>query len=95
MKVFVKPLTYNRWGLARISHRNLGSTSYIYDNTAGAGTFAYIIDTGIYVEHADFEGRATFGANFVDGDNFDGNVSKPIQTVFASLLDHFFGVIYS
>ncbi|KAK8087143.1 peptidase S8/S53 domain-containing protein, partial [Apiospora phragmitis] len=41
----------------------------------GADTYAYIIDTGIYLEHEDFEGRATFGASFVDGDasETDGN----------------------
>jgi hypothetical protein len=38
------------WGLARISHRS-GTASYVYDNTAGAGTCAYIVDTGIYVAH--------------------------------------------
>lgn len=33
------------YGLARISHRNPGATSYIYDDSAGQGTFSYIIDT--------------------------------------------------
>lgn len=33
------------YGLARISHRRPGATSYIYDSSAGAGTFSYIIDT--------------------------------------------------
>ncbi|KAK2628757.1 hypothetical protein QTJ16_001860 [Diplocarpon rosae] len=62
------------WGLSRISHREANGTSYIYDESAGEGTFAYIIDTGIYVEHAEFEGRATFGANLVgDGDDSDSN----------------------
>ena len=62
------------WGLARISHKDLGRTDYIYDGTAGAGTVSYIIDTGCLVEHVEFEGRAIFGANFVDTDNTDGNV---------------------
>ncbi|KAK4504099.1 hypothetical protein PRZ48_005014 [Zasmidium cellare] len=62
------------YGLARISHRNKGATTYIYDDTAGAGTFSYIIDTGIYTEHNDFGGRAIKGANFVpDEDDRDGN----------------------
>lgn len=52
------------YGLGRISHRNKGITDYVYDESAGAGTFAYIIDTGIFVGHNDFGGRATFGANF-------------------------------
>jgi hypothetical protein len=39
------------WGLARISHRETGATSYVYDDSAGEGTCSYVIDTGIYVEH--------------------------------------------
>ena len=40
------------WGLARISHRAAGATSYVYDESAGEGTCSYIIDTGIYVAHS-------------------------------------------
>jgi len=60
------------WGLARISHRTTGATSYVYDETAGEGTCSYIIDTGIYVAHTQFEGRATWLANFIDSSNTDG-----------------------
>jgi subtilisin family serine protease len=65
--------TGSTWGLARISHRQKASTEYLYDDTAGEGTCAYIIDTGIYTAHPDFEGRATFVKNFdtVDGSNED------------------------
>lgn len=45
------------WGLARISSRQPDSTVYIYDDSAGEGVCAYILDTGIDVEHPDFEGR--------------------------------------
>ncbi|KAI1763090.1 peptidase S8/S53 domain-containing protein [Hypoxylon sp. FL1150] len=61
------------WGLARLSSSDPGSTTYTYDDTAGEGTCAYVIDTGIYVEHEDFQGRATFLSNQVDDDNTDGN----------------------
>lgn len=57
------------WGLARISSRVPNTTNYTYDDSAGADTYAYIIDTGILLGHEDFEGRATFGASFVEGDN--------------------------
>jgi len=62
------------WGLARISHRDGNQSSYVYDSSAGAGTCSYVIDTGIYIEHSQFEGRATWLANFA-GDNraSDGN----------------------
>lgn len=39
------------WGLSRISHHSRTATGYIYDETAGAGTCSYIIDTGIYTAH--------------------------------------------
>lgn len=59
------------WGLGSISARARGATSYIYDSTAGAGTYSYIVDTGIRTTHADFGGRATFGYNAVNTDNAD------------------------
>lgn len=40
------------WGLGRISHHDKGSTSYVYDDSAGVGTCAYVIDTGIYTAHS-------------------------------------------
>jgi subtilisin family serine protease len=61
------------WGLARISQKEAGSTTYVYDSSAGEGTCSYVIDTGIYTGHSDFGGRATFAANFVDSSNTDGN----------------------
>ncbi|KAI7088576.1 hypothetical protein KC356_g3179 [Hortaea werneckii] len=68
----VNPPSY---GLVRISHRKNGASDYVYDDSAGAGTYAYIIDTGIYTQHNDFNGRATFGANFSpeENDNNDNN----------------------
>jgi len=62
------------YGLARISSRANGATSYIYDDSAGQGTYSYIIDTGIRTTHQDFGGRAVFGRSFVDGEQEgDGN----------------------
>jgi subtilisin family serine protease len=56
------------WGLGRISHRAKGSTSYIYDTTAGAGVTVYVVDTGVYTSHTQFAtGRATMGANYISG----------------------------
>ncbi|KAH6641905.1 peptidase S8/S53 domain-containing protein [Chaetomium tenue] len=61
------------WGISRLSHKSAGSTTYVYDSSAGEGTCSYVIDTGIYTAHSDFGGRATFAANFVDTSNTDGN----------------------
>lgn len=52
-------------GLARISHRaklSFGTfTKYEYDSQGGEGVDVYVIDTGINVDHAEFEGRAHWG----------------------------------
>ncbi|KAL2118706.1 hypothetical protein VTJ04DRAFT_8366 [Mycothermus thermophilus] len=61
------------WGLARLSSKTKGATTYTYDDSAGAGTCSYIIDTGIYTAHSDFEGRAIWAANYADSSNSDGN----------------------
>ncbi|RYP64566.1 hypothetical protein DL770_009175 [Monosporascus sp. CRB-9-2] len=42
---------------------------HIYYDSAGEGTYTYVIDSGIYTAHPDFEGRASFGATFVDGED--------------------------
>ncbi|KAH7251060.1 peptidase S8/S53 domain-containing protein [Fusarium tricinctum] len=60
------------WGLARLSSSRAGGKTYTYDESAGEGTCAYIIDTGIDVEHPDFDGRATFLKNFAGGSDGDG-----------------------
>lgn len=57
------------WGLGAISHAGTASTTYVYDSTAGSGTCAYVIDTGIYTAHSQFGGRATFLANYADSSN--------------------------
>lgn len=62
------------YGLARLANRNPGTTSYIYDSTAGSGVTVFVVDTGIYIDHSQFGGRATWGANFVSGSaNTDEN----------------------
>ncbi|EIM80732.1 subtilisin-like serine protease [Stereum hirsutum FP-91666 SS1] len=65
------------WGLARISHRprlSFGTfTRYEYSPDGGEGVDVYVIDTGINIHHAEFEGRAFWGKtipqNDVDEDN--------------------------
>ncbi|RDA95941.1 putative subtilisin-like protease, partial [Ophiocordyceps camponoti-saundersi (nom. inval.)] len=61
------------WGLGRISHRKPGSTTYVYDDSAGAGTCAYVIDTGIDASHPEFQGRAQQIASFIPGETTDGH----------------------
>uniref|UniRef100_A0A8H7NGM5 Peptidase S8/S53 domain-containing protein n=1 Tax=Bionectria ochroleuca TaxID=29856 RepID=A0A8H7NGM5_BIOOC len=56
-----------KWHLGSISHRAENSTEYIYDDSAAEGTFAYVVDSGIRWSHEEFERRASFGYNAVNG----------------------------
>lgn len=64
------------WGLDRIDQTETeGDNSYTYPDSAGDGVTAYVIDTGVRISHDDFEGRASYGYDAVDGDDSaeDGN----------------------
>ena len=64
------------WGLDRIDQTETeGDNAYTYPDSAGEGVTAYVIDTGVNIEHSDFEGRASHGFDAVDGDDDadDGN----------------------
>ena len=65
-------------GLARISHRKrlgLGTfTLYEHNPAGGEGVDVYIIDTGININHVEFEGRASWGKTIPQNDvDEDGN----------------------
>jgi len=61
------------WNLDRISERVLNLDGvFDYFESAGAGITVYVIDTGIYVQHQDFGGRARWGFA-VDNSQIDGN----------------------
>jgi len=63
------------WGLQRLSQqaplKNQKDTGidfqYTYDDSAGNGVDIYIIDTGVQVDHPEFEGRARFAGTFGNG----------------------------
>lgn len=65
------------WGLSRISHREPLSlwtfNKYAYNPDGGEGIKVYVVDTGINIDHVDFEGRAEWGATFASDGDFDGN----------------------
>jgi cerevisin len=49
-------------------------TQYAYDPEGGEGVDAYVIDTGINVDHVEFEGRAVWGKTIPKNDvDKDGN----------------------
>lgn len=61
------------WGLTSISSAaKANGTSYSYEDVAGEGQFAYIVDTGILDTHSEFEGsRGVKGYNAVDDVPFE------------------------
>ncbi|KAF2156552.1 subtilisin-like protein [Myriangium duriaei CBS 260.36] len=50
-------------GLALISHKKIVEGTYSYDSSAGAGTYAYVVDSGINIKHEELENRASLGYN--------------------------------
>ncbi|KAK8085927.1 alkaline protease (oryzin) [Apiospora phragmitis] len=55
--------------LARISQSQpleYSDGDYLYDSSAGEGITVYVIDSGIYIDHPDFGGRAYHGYNAID-----------------------------
>ncbi|KAF9923923.1 hypothetical protein FBU30_006039 [Linnemannia zychae] len=67
------------WGLDRIDQRpDKLDGLYHYPNSAGENITIYIIDTGVKIDHKDFEGRAQHGPVFVQSqgqilENIDRN----------------------
>ncbi|KAK7740856.1 hypothetical protein SLS62_011001 [Diatrype stigma] len=61
----VQPLA--PWGLGAISLEDSEAPmeTYFYDSAAGAGTYAYVLDSGVRTSHHEFEGRAVMGKSFV------------------------------
>ncbi|KAJ3575553.1 hypothetical protein NPX13_g3991 [Xylaria arbuscula] len=54
-------------GLIRLSHAKTGEDSYVFDDSAGQGITAYVVDTGILTTHEEFQGRATLEFNAIEG----------------------------
>ncbi|TQN63680.1 Alkaline proteinase, partial [Colletotrichum shisoi] len=59
-------------GMGATSHRSPGSTSYIYDTSAGADIFACVVDSGVLATHTQFGNRVTIGFNAFTGAHVDG-----------------------
>lgn len=68
------------WGLSRVSYNPTYDNDYIvngtywYPKSAGSNVDVYIVDTGINIEHEDFDGRARWGVTIPQFDlDIDGN----------------------
>lgn len=64
------------WGLDRIDQRTLPLDRTFTHTGTGAGVTAYILDTGIYAEHAEFAGRVSSGFTAIN----DGNGTHDCHT---------------
>ncbi|RKO93128.1 peptidase S8/S53 domain-containing protein [Blyttiomyces helicus] len=51
--------------------RSSNDTSFYYHINDGKGVNVYVIDTGIMIDHEDFQGRASWGTNTVQFSKFD------------------------
>ncbi|OMJ25635.1 Subtilase-type proteinase psp3 [Smittium culicis] len=70
---------YAPWALSRISSSSLPSPIYPYGNgytfkNGGDGVVVYVIDSGINIDHQEFQGRASFGPNIAF--NSDGKLTE-------------------
>lgn len=63
------------WGLVRTSTEDLEITGqYKYTSNTATDVTGYVIDTGLYIAHSTFGGKAMYGANFISGEgDVDGN----------------------
>jgi len=66
------------WGLPRTSHKGpvpggVNDDLFFHASRIGTNVDIFVVDTGIYIQHSDFNGRARVGANFVDNVETDQN----------------------
>lgn len=61
------------WGITRTSQQVVNPDGLYNYAVHGSDVTVYVIDTGIYIEHDEFEGRAVWGTNTVDSKTTDGN----------------------
>ncbi|KAJ3104174.1 serine protease [Phlyctochytrium bullatum] len=62
------------WNLDRIGHRaNSPLGLFRHFKNGGLGVDIYVLDTGVRVDHEEFEGRAIFGKDFTGTGNQDSN----------------------
>jgi cerevisin len=67
-KILIKRQYDAPWGLSRVTGLEfLKKHMFLYPSNSGENVEVYVIDTGIEVNHPEFQGRARWGANLVEG----------------------------
>ncbi|MEV4636057.1 S8 family serine peptidase [Actinoplanes sp. NPDC049548] len=56
------------WGLDRIDQQAL-PLSKTYTYRSASNVTAYVLDTGVRISHSEFDGRASYGRDFIDNDS--------------------------
>ena len=71
----VPSLGGNLWGLDNVGAPEVWAGGENFDGVSGAGVTVAVIDTGVDLDHPEFQGRLVPGYDFVDDDNEadDGN----------------------
>lgn len=81
------------WNLDRIDQRsNKLNSMYFYHDLAGSGVWNYVLDTGIWVKHPEFEGRAQWGINVADNESQEGCMHPHGTHVAGSIGSKTYGV---
>jgi len=86
--------TQATWGIVRTAEVAQTSAGlYTYTDAAdGAGVTAYVVDTGIYTDNVDFEGRAIWGADFASDPSPGTDLNGHGTHVAGTIMGKTFGV---
>jgi subtilisin family serine protease len=75
------------WGLDRIDQRDARPDGNYNSTFTGRGVNVYVVDTGIYITHRDFSGRASIAYDAVDDDDNKYTLSNTDRNGLADGLD--------
>lgn len=84
--------TVSSWGQDRVDQRSLPLDSCFKPSGDGTGVTAFILDTGINKDHVQFDGRASYGPDLVDGGNTSGDCHGHGTHVAATIGGNSYGV---